>query len=178
MNSIRIAVISAFFGLAGPVIAGGAQPAQGECAPGFRLQDQNYQWHDLEDYRGQWVLLFFYPKADTPGCTKEACAFRDDIFKFKKLGAKVLGVSVDDVRSQKEFADKYHLPFPLLSDANKEMAEAYGVLRNLGVMKIARRESFIIAPDGSVAKHYGKVDPAGHSAEVLSDLETLMGTPP
>lgn len=149
-------------------------PAVGEPAPAFRLQDQNNRWHTLDDYSGQWVVMFFYPKADTPGCTTEACAFRDDIFKFKRLGARILGVSLDDVSSQKEFADKYSLPFPLLSDASQQTARDYGVLLNLGITQMARRQTFVIGPDGQIARHYPDVDPDTHSAEVLEDLEDLI----
>ena len=157
--------------LLGMSATAGANPAVGDVAPEFRLQDQNYQWHALDDYAGQWVVLYFYPKADTPGCTTEACEFRDNIFAFQEAGVAVLGVSVDDVSSQKEFADKYHLPFPLLSDAGQETAKAYGVLRATGV---ANRHTFVIGPDGRVAKHYSEVDPATHSRQVLADLEALM----
>ena len=117
------------------------------------------------------MLIYFYPKADTPGCTTEACEFRDNIFAYEELGAAIVGVSVDDVASQKDFADKYHLPFPLLSDASKVVAESYGVLRESGV---ANRQSFIIDPQGRVAKRYYQVNPADHSAEVLEDLKILM----
>ncbi len=174
MTKIRVITATLLLCIAGTALAGDARPAAGDPAPAFRLQDQNSEWQALSDYEGQWVVLYFYPKADTPGCTTEACAFRDDIFKFRKIGAKVLGISLDDVKSQKEFADKYHLPFPLLSDANQETAKSYGVLRNLGVVKMARRETFIIAPDGHIAVHYQKVNPDEHSAEVLKDLERLM----
>src|SRR5262245_23764621 len=105
-----------------------AAPKVGEAAPDFRLQDQNSQWHALEDYAGKWTVLYFYPKADTPGCTTEACEFRDNIFAFEEAGVAILGVSLDDVSSQKEFAEKYHLPFPLLSDAKQQVATSYGVL--------------------------------------------------
>lgn len=175
-TSIRVISASLlFFCFAGLTIAENSRPDTGERAPAFRLQDQNFEWHSLGDYEGQWVVLYFYPKADTPGCTTEACAFRDDIFKFRRIGVRILGVSLDDVASQKEFADKYHLPFPLLSDAAQETAKSYGVLRNLGVLKLAKRETFIIAPDGSIAAHYGKVDPDVHSTQLLKDLERLMG---
>ena len=153
--------------------ANAGQPAEGELAPDFRLQDQNNKWHTRDGFRGNWVALYFYPKADTPGCTTESCAFRDDIFKFKKMGVKVVGVSLDDVESQKAFAEKYHLPFPLLSDAKQEMAKAYGVFKNRGVMKYAKRETFILNPEGKIAKHYAKVDPDKHSAQVLSDVKKL-----
>lgn len=152
-----------------------AAPAPGAPAPAFELLDQQGDVHRLEDYAGKWVVLYFYPKADTPGCTTEACAFRDNIFAFRALGAEIVGISLDDVASQKEFAEKYSLPFTLLSDAGGGVAEAYGVLRNFGVMKLAKRETFIIAPDGTIARHYDDVDPDTHSAEVLEDLESLMG---
>jgi len=146
----------------------------GEPAPGFRLQDQAGTWHTLEQYRGQWIVLYFYPKDDTPGCTKEACAFRDNIFAFEDLGAVILGVSLDDVESHEAFAEKYSLPFSLLSDADAEAATEYGVLKTLGSMRYAQRQSFIIDPDGNVAKHYAEVDAANHSKVVLAELESLM----
>ncbi len=149
-------------------------PAEGSTAPDFRLQDQNGDWHTLEQYRGKWVALYFYPKDDTPGCTTEACNFRDNIFAFREKDAVILGVSLDDVSSHKEFAEKYSLPFSLLADSENEVSEQYGVVRNLGIVKMARRETFLISPDGTVARHYGKVDPDTHSAEVLADLETLQ----
>jgi peroxiredoxin Q/BCP len=151
-----------------------AAPAVGEAAPAFRLQDQNFAWHSLEDYRGQWVVLYFYPKADTPGCTTEACEFRDNIFAYEEMGAAVVGVSLDDVASQKDFADKYSLPFPLLSDAKQEVATSYGVLTSFGNMQVASRQTFLINPEGKIAKHYAAVDPEAHSAEVLTDLKALM----
>lgn len=149
-------------------------PQPGQPAPDFRLQDQNNKWHTLADYRGQWVVLFFYPKADTPGCTTEACEFRDNIFAYEEKGAVVMGVSLDDVRSQKEFADKYHLPYPLLSDARRETASAYGVLTRFGSMQVAARQTFVINPEGQIAKHYAKVDPKTHSKQVLADLSGMM----
>lgn len=150
-----------------------AQPAVGQAAPAFRLQDQNGNWVTLEDYRGRWIAVYFYPKADTPGCTKEACEFRDNIFAFEALGATIIGISIDAIKDQKKFAEKYSLPFPLLADIDGKTAEAYGVLNNLGIMKIAKRQSFLIGPDGRIARHYEKVDPATHSKEVLADLEAL-----
>jgi peroxiredoxin Q/BCP len=153
-----------------------AAPAVGDPAPAFELLDQEGKTHRLEDYAGKWVVVYFYPRADTPGCTTEACAFRDNIFAFRGKGAEIVGISLDEVSSQKEFAEKYSLPFPLLSDAKGEVAEAYGVLRNLGLMKLAKRETFIIAPDGTIARHYDDVDPDSHSAEVREDLDSLMPT--
>jgi len=146
----------------------------GDPAPGFRLQDQEGEWHSLDQYRGQWVVVYFYPKDDTPGCTKEACAFRDNIFAFEDIGAVILGVSLDDIESHEAFADKYSLPFSLLSDADAKTAEDYGVLKKLVTFRYASRESFIIDPDGNVAKHYAKVDPENHSKRVLADLQELM----
>ena len=147
----------------------------GKSAPDFRLQDQNGEWHGLKDYKGKWIALYFYPKDDTPGCTTEACSFRDNIFAFKKIGAEVLGVSLDDVQSHEAFAKKYHLPFALLADTKGKTAAAYGVeTRKYGLFNIANRESFIIGPDGVVAKHYPKVDPDTHTAEVLADMTSLI----
>lgn len=152
-----------------------AAPAPGEPAPDFRLQDQNSQWHSLEDYSGKWVVLYFYPKDDTPGCTTEACAFRDDIFAFRKMGITILGVSLDDVASHVEFAEKHSLPFPLLSDADADVSKAYGVYRDRGVMQYAKRETFVINPNGRVARHYADVKPEEHSRELQADLAELIG---
>jgi peroxiredoxin Q/BCP len=149
-------------------------PAVGAAAPAFRLQDQSGKWHELKDYRGKWVVLYFYPKDDTPGCTTQACEFRDNIFAYRELGAVILGVSVDDVTSHKAFSEKHGLPFPILADADKQTATAYGTLtRYLGITELARRDTFIIDPKGNVAKHYMKVDPKGHSELVLADLRQL-----
>ncbi|HWP94468.1 MAG TPA: peroxiredoxin [Gammaproteobacteria bacterium] len=154
-----------------PFAAARAAPEAGTPAPDFRLQDQNGTWHTLADYRGKWVVLYFYPKDDTPGCTKQACTFRDDIFKFKAEDAVILGVSLDDVRSHKEFAEKYHLPFPLLADVDKKTAEAYDVLALGGLF--TKRDTFLIDPEGRIAKHYPGVKPAENSAQVLADIQAL-----
>jgi peroxiredoxin Q/BCP len=158
-------------GLTTPTLAG---VAVGEAAPPFRLQDQKGAWHSLEQYSGKWVVLYFYPKDDTPGCTKEACAFRDNIFAFEDLGAVILGVSLDDVASHEAFAEKYSLPFSLLSDAESTTATDYGVLKKMGTFKFAQRQSFIIDPAGNIARHYEKVNAESHSVEVLADLKMLM----
>lgn len=155
-----------------------ATPEAGETAPDFRLQDQHGEWHELEDYRGRWVTLYFYPKDDTPGCTTEACAFRDDIFAFRRLGAAILGVSLDDVDSHREFAEKYSLPFSLLADTAGETAEAYGVKTTRGDMTYATRQTFLIDPDGRIARHYEHVDPDAHSEQVLADLSALIEKSP
>ena len=149
------------------------QPIVGSPAPEFELPDQTGQLHSLEDYRNQWVVLYFYPKDDTPGCTTEACEFRDNIFAFRDLNAQILGVSLDDVDSHKEFAEKHSLPFPLLADTEGTTSTAYGVKTRMFGMTVAKRQTFIIGPDGNVAKHYAKVKPAEHSAQVLADLKEL-----
>lgn len=147
--------------------------AVGSIAPEFELADQTGELHSLEDYRDQWVVLYFYPKDETPGCTTQACEFRDNIFAYKKLNAQILGVSLDDVDSHKEFAENHSLPFPLLADSDGVAASAYGVKTRYMGMTVAKRQTFIIAPDGSVAKHYEKVDVDAHSETVLADLQAL-----
>ena len=145
----------------------------GQTAPNFNLQDQNGEWHTLDNYKGKWVVLFFYPKDQTPGCTTEACNFRDNIFEFDKLNAQILGVSLDDVESHQAFSEKYSLPYPILADVNKECATEYGVLGKFMMMTIAKRQSFLINPEGSIVKHYKKVDPDTHTKEVIVDLKQL-----
>jgi peroxiredoxin Q/BCP len=151
----------------------GELPQLGQSAPLFSLPDQNGKVHALEDYKGRWVVLYFYPKDDTPGCTQEACTFRDDLHKLTALGAQVIGVSVDDSASHAEFARKYHLPFPLLADKDGKVADSYGALWNLGLIKFAKRYTFLIDPQGKVAKAYLKVDTSRHSREVVDDLTRL-----
>ena len=152
----------------------GAQRLVGSAAPEFELADQNGQRHRLGDYAGRWLVLYFYPRDDTPGCTKEACRFRDDIGVLGELNAAVVGVSVDDTKSHAEFARKYELPFPLLSDPDGKTAVAYGSLLNLGVARFARRHTFIIAPDGRIAARFDTVDPARHIQEVAQSLRALQ----
>jgi peroxiredoxin Q/BCP len=152
-----------------------AGPAIGAPAPAFRLQDQNGRWVTLDQQRGRWLVLYFYPKDATPGCTTEACEFRDNVFAFREAGAAILGVSVDDVDSHASFAKEHGLPFPLLADSDKRVARAYGVLyRALGIMELARRETFLIDPQGRVAKHYADVDPKSHARQLLGDLKALQ----
>lgn len=157
-------------------LSAGELPAVGSAAPVFKLQDQNGDWHALEDYRGSWLAVYFYPKDDTPGCTTEACNFRDNIYAFQAIGASVVGISVDDVESHRAFAEKYRLPFILLADVGGEVSREYGVLRDWKLMKIASRQSFIVDPQGVIVKHYGDVDPDTHTQEVLADLEALMAS--
>ncbi len=146
-------------------------------APDFCLLDQNNVNHCLKDYQGQWVLVYFYPKDDTPGCTKEACQIRDSWAEFEKLGAVVLGISGDTTSSHKKFEEKYNLPFPLLADVDKKVMEQFGVLgeksmfgkKYIGI----KRESFLINGEGQIVKHYENVKPEIHAEEVLKDLEIL-----
>jgi peroxiredoxin Q/BCP len=149
-------------------------PAIGGAAPGFSLPDQNGALRRLAEWRGKWVVLYFYPKDDTPGCTTEACAFRDDLAKLTEQGAQVVGISVDDTLSHKAFADKYHLPFPLLADAKGEVALQYGALSDWLVVKVAKRYTFLIDPDGRIAKTYLSVDASRHSNEIIADLKALQ----
>lgn len=158
--------------LAAPAIA--AAPAAGQPAPEFRLQDQNGEWHTLEKHRGKWITLYFYPKDDTPGCTTEACAFRDNIFAYDEIGAVILGISLDDVESHAAFAEKYSLPFSILADTDKSTAKAYGVYTKIVAFEMAKRETFLINPEGVIVKHYPKVNPDKHSEEVLADLRELI----
>jgi len=150
------------------------QPTVGDSAPTFKLQDQNGDWHTLGDYKGKYVVLFFYPKDGTPGCTTEACNFRDNIFAFDDLNTQILGISLDDVDSHKEFSEKYSLPYPILADIEKESAVDYGVLGKFMMMTITKRESFIIDPDGLIVKHYKNVDPEKHTDEVIEELKSLQ----
>ncbi len=146
-------------------------------APDFSLPDQDGKVHSLKQYRGKWVILYFYPKDDTPGCTKEACSFRDHIAEFQKLGVVILGVSKDSVASHKKFAEKYHLNFSLLSDEDKTVMKSYNAW---GKKKFLGKEydgtfrmTYLINPAGEIAKVYEKVNPLTHSGEILTDLKTL-----
>lgn len=147
-------------------------------APDFSLPDQNDTVHRLSDYKGRWVLLYFYPKDDTPGCTKEACGVRDTLPRFKKVKAEVFGISGDSVESHKKFAKKYQLQFPLLADEEKKVLKAYGVWAKKKFMGReywgTLRTSFLIDPGGVIAKIYANVKPPEHAEEVLKDLHTLQ----
>ena len=152
-------------------------PSIHTSAPNFALPDQDGKEHALADYRGKWVLLYFYPKDDTPGCTIEACAIRDQFKDFNAINAVVLGVSTDSVASHKKFAHTYKLPFTLLSDEYKEVVGRYGVFGERKFMGKTymgtSRTSFLIDPAGNIAKVYEKVKPEAHAAEVIADLKAL-----
>lgn len=167
----RLATFLLFFGA--PTLAADV-PIEGDVAPDFELRDQNGDLHSIEDYRGNWIVLYFYPKDDTPGCTIEACEFRDNVFAFRNANCQILGVSLDDVESHKEFADKYSLPFPLLADTEGIAASTYGVKSRFLGMTIAKRQTFLIDPNGNIAKHYADVDPDTHSKQILADLAILQ----
>jgi peroxiredoxin Q/BCP len=145
----------------------------GDDAPAFTLSDSQGKEVNLNDFIGQWVVLYFYPKDDTPGCTTEACHFRDDFKVLTNLGAKVIGVSIDDSFSHKKFAEKYNLPFPLLSDTSGEVASRYGALNNFLFIKLAKRYTFLISPQGKITKIYLDVDTSKHSQEIIEDLKIL-----
>jgi peroxiredoxin Q/BCP len=149
----------------------------GKKAPAFNLKDQDGKNHRLSDYEGHPVVLYFYPKDDTPGCTKESCAFRDNLPAFKKSKAIVLGISGQDVASKARFAAKYDLPFPLLADTNYETAEKYGVwqkklLYGRTFMGLSRT-TYLIDTDGKVARRWDKVKVNGHAEAVLEAVEAL-----
>jgi len=174
MHLIIVKVITVWFvmGLFNSVSA--TELSVGQDAPDFELLDQSNKQHSLKSYRGKWVVLYFYPKDDTPGCTREACEFRDDIALLQGLDVHVLGVSIDTIASHEEFANKYSLQFPLLSDTDGVIAAKYGSLTKLGPVKFAKRHTFIINPDGKLAKIYRSVKPASHSDEILIDIEQLQ----
>ncbi len=144
----------------------------------FSLQDQDDQTHSLQDYRGQWVVIYFYPKDDTPGCTTEACSFRDEYDYIKEHGAVVFGISKDSVASHKKFATKYNLHFPLLSDESLDTIKAYGAYgersmygkKYMGII----RSTFLINPDGEIVKEYPKVTPKDHAVQIVKDLVALQ----
>ena len=146
----------------------------GDSAPEFSLYDQNNKRQTLSDYHGQWLVIYFYPKDDTPGCTREACNFRDDILKIHELNSRVIGISTDDISSHKEFSEKYNLPFPLLADPKGETAKKYAAFFSFWPIKFAKRHSFIINPEGKIVKIYRDVDVKTHSQEIINELTKLI----
>ena len=149
----------------------------GSPAPTFTLPDQDGTKHTLGQYKGQWVLIYFYPRDNTPGCTKEACMIRDYWSEFGNLNATVLGVSKDSQKSHTNFREKHSLPFTLLSDPESDMIATYGAWQKKKMMGREYmgivRMSYLIDPDGNVAKVYPKVKPADHAKEVLDDIKEL-----
>ena len=149
-------------------------PSAGAEAPQFTLPSQEGTSVSLKDYRGQWVVLYFYPKDQTPGCSREAHNFQIDQPKYAERKAVVLGVSVDSVDSHKKFCAKEGLNFKLLADTEHKVTDSYGSLTNFGLVKFAARHTFLIDPSGKIARVYASVDPAQHSAEVLAELDQLQ----
>lgn len=147
---------------------------EGDVAPAFSAPTSGGGKISLSDFKGQSVILYFYPKDDTPGCTKEACAFRDHFAEFKKLRAAVLGVSTDPVKSHDKFVDKFKLPFPLLADIDKKIVQDYGVWGEKSFMgrkyQGTHRVTFLIGPDGRIRKIWPAVKPEQHAAEILALL--------
>lgn len=145
----------------------------GKPAPPFKLQDQTKKWHSAEQYRGKWLVIYFYPKDGTPGCTTEARQFRDLYPQFQKNNAAVLGVSLDDADSHAKFSNDLGLPFPLLADTQHQLASSFNVLRNLGITKMTKRESFLIDPKGIIVYHYVSINTETHAQQVLDDIQRL-----
>lgn len=150
------------------------EPRTGEPAPDFSLPDQEGRTRSLAEFRGKWLVLYFYPRDDTPGCTRQACAFRDEWSRLAALDAQVVGVSVNDVESHRDFAKEYRLLFPLLADKGGAVAARYGSLRNLGLIKLARRNTFLIDPEGRVAQDYLSANASRNAQEVIEDLQRLQ----
>ncbi|MBS1765866.1 MAG: peroxiredoxin [Acidobacteria bacterium] len=146
-------------------------PTVGQPAPAFTSMDQDGHPISLADFKGRAVVLYFYPKDDTPGCTKEACSFRDGYAEIQATGAVILGVSADDAKSHKAFAEKFHLPFRLVADADHRIIDAYGV--RMPIVGFAKRTTFIIDKAGVVRRVFEGVSPATHEPEVLAALKAL-----
>ena len=179
MLTIIIAVIVAILLLVGLVAARASRsakeaPALGSPAPDFTLNAQDGKPINLRDFRGQWVVLYFYPKDFTSGCTKEARNFQHDLALYEQKNAVILGVSGQDEVSHEKFCTAEGLHFKLLADAHCELSARYGSVVDLGVAKLSARHTFLIDPTGVIRKIYLKVDPSRHSAEVLADLASLQ----
>lgn len=151
----------------------GTLPQPGSHAPDFRLPDQSGNVHQLSDSTGKWRIVYFYPKNDSPYCTKEACAFRDGLTSLQACGAVVFGVSVDNAESHRRFAEKHKLNFSLLADVDGAVSRQYGVLMDWKVFKMARRVTFLIGPDGTIHHVYPRVDPERHAKEILQTIKPL-----
>lgn len=151
--------------------------AIGDTAPAFILPDQTGKSRSLSEWRGQWVLLYFYPRDNTPGCTIEACAFRDAYPQYERAGVVVVGMSGDTTKSHEKFADKHELPFPIVSDEDRSVMKEYGAIGKKSMMGRTfigiKRISYLINPKGKIAKVYDTVKPALHADEVLRDIDAL-----
>ena len=175
----RLAVVIALFVALGIMFKSSSNaaepPVTGQIAPSFSLPSQDGSAVSLEQFRGKWVLLYFYPKDNTPGCTIEAHNFQRDLPKFENLNTIIIGVSLDSQESHKNFCTKQGLTFKLLSDRDKEVTTKYGSLKNMLGIKMSARNTFLIDPEGKIAKVWLGVSPSTHSAEVLQELETREG---
>jgi peroxiredoxin Q/BCP len=160
--------IFAAFGVSSALAADMLRP--GDLFPEFSLKAQDGSTVSSDQLKGSPYLLYFYPKADTPGCTKEACAFRDSWGEVQQLGLKVFGVSYDTPEANRAFAEKYHLQFPLLSDRDRSLAEKVGAA---SMLPVPSRISYLVGPDGRVVKAYPRVLPAAHAGEVIADFKTF-----
>ena len=175
---LKIAIAALFiaaFAVASLMVFAASPPAVGSLAPEFTLTSQEGAPVSLKDYRGKWAVLYFYPRDFTSGCTVEAHNFQRDLAQYQQKGVTILGVSVDSADSHKQFCNKEGLNFKLLADTDHKVSDAYGSLTNMGVVKFAARHTFIISPDGKVAKVYTDVSPSKHSEEVLAALTELQG---
>jgi thioredoxin-dependent peroxiredoxin len=167
-------LISAVFASAGVALPADDLPAVGTAAPGFTLDSQEGAKVNLSDFRGKWVVLYFYPKDMTTGCTIEAHNFQRDLAMFDKRNAVIVGISADSLQSHQQFCTKESLTFRLLSDANHRVTSAYGSLTHFGETVMAARNTFLIDPEGVIRKIYTKVNPGRHSDEVLATLTDLQ----
>jgi peroxiredoxin Q/BCP len=174
---LKIAIAALFltaFAVTSFMVFAASAPAVGTAAPEFTLNSQEGTPVSLKDYHGKWVVLYFYPKDFTSGCTVEAHNFQRDLAQYEQKGVTILGVSVDSADSHKQFCTKEGLNFKLLGDTDHKVSDAYGSLTNMGVVKYAARHTFIISPEGKVAKVYTDVNPNKHSEEVLAALTELQ----
>ena len=150
-----------------------AAPAVGDKAPTFKLQDQNGKWQNLSDFKGKWLVMYFYPRDNTPGCTVEAGKFRDNKDAFNQRNTSIVGISLDDVESHLDFSKTLNLNFSILSDEDKKVSKSYEVLTDLGLIAYSQRQTFIIDPEGRIAFHFDEVTPETHTAIVLKKLDEL-----
>lgn len=162
--------------MAGMAFAGDLPLKVGDKAPDFQLKDQNGKMRRLQEFRGRKVVLYFYPKDDTPGCTKEACSFRDGFSKLQEAGIVILGISYDSPEKHREFIEKYHLPFDLLSDRDKSVAKMYGAYRGRIALPFPKRITYLVNPDGIIVGIFSKVDVNTAADDVLKAFATAPET--
>jgi thioredoxin-dependent peroxiredoxin len=175
---ILVLVVAVLMGAAYNALhASGKAPAVGEAAPDFTLMSQEGQPVNLHEFRGKWVVLYFYPKDFSSGCTVEAHNFQRDLAQYDQKGVAIVGVSVDSFASHQKFCTKEGLNFKLLADPDHKVSDEYGSIMNLGIKKLSSRHTFIINPDGVIVKEYLDVNPGKHSEEVLADLTQLQQAP-